>query len=386
VSSWSDLSLRLVPEEPGARERLLQVGSAVAILLVAGAVVSDPGGFSWIATASLVILSAFAAHREAIYADETALSGSIVVICACIVGLGEASFVPPVLCGVAAALHRDHVRERQFLKVSVNVCATVVPAFVATLLFRSFGASAAEQIVSVVCAVGTYWLVNNAIVGTAIGLTYRRWRSTVVQLIRSDTVMLVFGFGGALCGIVMVEIGVGVGFAALVALLVALDVFVISVPAGLVDMRAAWAMVLTRGVSGGVAGTVSAVVTRAVSVSVLGAFAGLAAGVFAGCAVVAVVVALRLYLKHGRADAATVGGIVLVETVVPIIAAISGVVAVLASVEAALVVGASLVVAASVVVAVRRHRAAKIPRVMDEDVLMGAVVEALAEGLPARER
>jgi hypothetical protein len=38
------------------------------------------------------------------------------------------------------------------------------------------------------------------------------------------------------------------------------------------------------------------------------------------------------------------------------------------------------------VVAVRRHRAAKIPRVMDEDVLMGAVVEALAEGLPARER
>jgi hypothetical protein len=198
--------------------------------------------------------------------------------------------------------------------------------------------------------------------------------------------MRVLGFGGALCGIVMVEIGVGVGFAALVALLVALDVFVISVPAGLVDMRAAGAMVLTRGVSGGVAGTVSAVVTRAVSVSVLGAFAGLAAGVFAGCAVVAVVVALRLYLKHGRADAATVGGIVLVETVVPIIAAISGVVAVLASVEAALVVGASLVVAASVVVAVRRHRAAKIPRVMDEDVLMGAVVEALAEGLPARER
>ncbi len=349
-------------------------------------VVSDPGEFSWIATLSLVVLSACAAHREAIYADETALSGSIVVICACIVGLGDGSFVPPVLCGVAAALHREHLRDRQFLKVCVNVCATVVPAFIATLVFRFFGASAAEQVASVVCTVGTYWLLNNAIVGTAIGLMQRTWRLSVGQLIRSDTVMLVFGFGGALCGVVMVEVGVWVGFAALVALLVALDVFVISVPAGLADLRSAWPMVVTRGVSGGVAGTVSAIVTRAVSVSVLGAFAGLAAGVFAGCAVVAVVVAARLYVRYRQVDAATVGGVVVVEMVVPIIAAISGAVAVLASVGAALVVASVLVVAVSVVVAVRRRHSAVTPRVTDEDVLMAAVVEALAEGLPARER
>ena len=45
--------------------------------------------------------------------------------------------------------------------------------------------------------------------------------------------MLAFGFGGGICGVVMAEVGIWAGLSTLVALLVALDVFVISVPAGL---------------------------------------------------------------------------------------------------------------------------------------------------------
>ena len=61
-----------------------------------------------VATLVLIGLASVSAHREAVFADETAVSGSMVVICACIVGLGETALVAPLLCAVAAALHRDH--------------------------------------------------------------------------------------------------------------------------------------------------------------------------------------------------------------------------------------------------------------------------------------
>jgi hypothetical protein len=207
-----------------------------------------------------------------------------------------------------------------------------------------------------------------------------------MALIRSDTVMLVFGLGGGLCGVVMVEVGTWVGLSTLVALLVALDVFVISVPGGLVDLRAAWLMIATRSVSGGVAGTVGALVARGLSVSVLGAFAGLAAGIAAGVGTVALVVAVRLLLRYGRADVATIGGLLVVESVVPIMAASSAVVAVVAGLEAGLFFASGLVVIVSATVGVRRRHAVARPQITDEDTLMVAVVEAMMDGLPARDR
>ena len=54
---------------------------------------------------------------------------------------------------------------------------------------------------------------------------------SAIDLIKSDTVMLVFAVGGALCGLVMTEVAPWVGIVALAASLVALDVFVLSVPA-----------------------------------------------------------------------------------------------------------------------------------------------------------
>jgi hypothetical protein len=236
-------------------------------------------------------------------------------------------------------------------------------------------------------AAALYWVVNSILLGlTLASLSRGRAARAIKSLIRSDTVMLVFGLAGALCGVVMVEVGIWVGLATLIAVLVALDVFVISVPAGLVDLRAAWMMLATRGVSGGVAGTVGAFVTRAVSVSVLGAFAGLAAGVAAGIGVVAIVVSVRLVVRYGRADLSTVGGMLIVESVVPVMAASSGVVTALAGLEVGLLFASALVVIVSTVVAVRRHRAAARPRIADDDVLMAAVVEAMVDGLPVRDR
>ena len=334
----------------------------------------------------LVCLTGFSVHREAVYADETAVSGSMVVICGCIVGLGDASLTAPLLCAVAAALHRDHVRNRQVVKLAVNLGATVLPALLATGVFRSFGEDAGMRGIGAIAAVATYWLANNAVVGLALGIAYGRVRGSIAQLVRSDTVMLVFGFGGALCGVVMIEVGTWTGVATLVALLVALDVFVISVPAGLSSLRSAWAVVLARGISGGVAGAVGAVVTRAVAISVLGAMAGLAAGVLAGVGVVVLVIGLRLLAMRGRVDTALMGGLALVELTFPLIGALSGVVTAIAGLDAGLVCASSLVVVGSLVVAFRRRRSTPSRRPIDEDTLMVAVAHALLEGLPSTTR
>jgi hypothetical protein len=211
-------------------------------------------------------------------------------------------------------------------------------------------------------------------------------KAEVWGLIRSDLVMLLFGLGGALCGVVMVEVGTWVGLASLAALLVALDVFVISVPGGLVDLRAAWVMLATRGVSGGVAGTAGALVTRGASASVLGACAGLVAGVAAGVCVVATIVAARMFLKYRDVDLRTLAGLLIVESAVPLLAALSAVVAVVAGLEAGLFVASGLVVTASAIVVWRRHRGATRPRELDDDEVMVAVVEAMMDGLPARDR
>jgi hypothetical protein len=357
----------------------LVLGSAAAFLVA----LSINGSAPIFATAVLVGLAAITAHREAVFADETALSGTIVVICACVVGLGDTSALAPILCALAGVLHLDHVRNPRLLKLAVNIGATVVPAFAATLVFRRVSGSPEMVCIGIVMAVATYWVANNALVGFALGLANGRVREHTAHLIRSDTVMLVFGLGGAVCGLVMTEVGTWTGIATLVALLVALDVFVISVPAGLSHLRSAWAIVVARGVAGGVAGAVGAVVTRAVAISVAGALAGLAAGLTAGIAVVVVIVGIRIATTHRGVDPALVAGLAVAELAFPAIGAVSGVVTAVAGLDVGLVCASVLVVAGSVVVAVRRRAAERTHRpAPDDDTLMVAVMNALLDGLP----
>jgi hypothetical protein len=371
--------------KPNHERALISIAIALVLAAIAGlAIAASEDASLPPATVVLMALALASAHREAVYSDETAVSGSMVVVCACIVGLGDQSLAAPMLCGLAAALHREHLRDRQFLKLAVNCGATMLPALGATLAFRVVSAGDTGPVIAVLIAVAIYWLANNAVVGVAIGLSSRSVSSEVLQLIRSDTVMLAFGFGGALCGVVMTEVGLWAGMATLVALLVALDVFVISVPAGLSVLRSAWAVVVARGLSGGVAGTVGAVVTRSVAISVLGAIAGLAAGLAAGVLVVVLIVGLRLLSLRRGFDPALIGGVALVELAFPAIGAIAGVVTAVAGLAAGLVCASALVVAGSIFVAVRRRRAQSQPAPIDDDTALIAVVEALLEGRPAK--
>jgi hypothetical protein len=246
--------------------------------------------------------------------------------------------------------------------------------------------SAAEAVIALLVGVGTYWIINSLLLSIATAaLSGERVGSQLAQLIRSDTVMLVFAFGGGICGVVMAEVGVWAGLSTLVALLVALDVFVISVPAGLTILRSAWAIVLARGVSGSVAGTVGAVVTRGLAISVLGAIAGLVAGIVAGAVVVVCIVGARLLVRHRHVDLALLGGLVTAESAFPVIGAACGVAVAVAGLGTGLLVASALVIACSLGVAWRRRSQDGGPGV-DDDVLMAAVVEAMLDGLPSPTR
>ncbi len=341
--------------------------------------------------AALALLFVAAENRDRVFSDETGLSGSIAVALAAAYFFAAQDWPAGAFVACAAGgLYVPHLRRLDMAKIAVNASCFGVSAAAASLLINQLehlGIGSPAVWLSVLGATFLYWALNSLLLGLVFAALNRgSIRREVIELMRSDTLMLVFGLGGGLCGVAMVEDRLWVGVATLVALLVALDVFVISFPGGALDLRARWVMLATRGISGGVAGTVGALVTRAVSVSVLGAFAGIAAGVAAGVAVVAIIVLARLFVRYGSADAATVRGLLLVESVVPIVAASTAVVAVVAGLDVGLLYASIVVIAFSVIVAVHRHRSAKRTRVEDDDVLLGAVVEAITDGLPVRDR
>jgi hypothetical protein len=363
---------------------------SVAILGFTGTAVLSADGANWSYVLVLAVLFLLAEHRDRVFTDETGLSGSIAVALAAAFLMASEEWVGGAfLCGMAGGLYLPHLRQHAFAKVVVNSASfgmSAIAAASAVVLMKSIDQSALVLVAALFVATAVYWVVNSALLALATsGLSGERFRDHASQIVRSDTVMLVFGLGGAMCGVVMSEVGVWTGVAALVALLVALDVFVISVPAGLTAIRAAWTIVLARGAAGGVAGALSAVVTRAWSMSALGAVVGLVSGVLAGIAVAVLVVGARLLLGRRRFDPAVVGGLVLVELPYPVIAAVTGVVVSLAGLSIGLVVASALVVAGSVAVAIRRRHAAREPQI-DDDTLTAAVVEAMLDGLPSSTR
>jgi len=190
----------------------------------------------------------------------------------------------------------------------------------------------------------------------------------------------VFAVGGALCGLVMTEVGTWAGIATLSAALVALDVFVISVPAATAGLGSAWKILLTRALGGVAAGLVSMTVTAAVSGGVIAAAEGLGAGIVAGTLVVVAAAVARLVRARHSIDLPLLAGFALAELPLILVAAIAGVVAALGGAPAGFVVASMLVVLASVGAAWRRR--CQGPLLVDEDVLLAAVTEAIIDGLP----
>ena len=331
---------------------------------------------------ALVLLAVLAANRDAVFSDETALSGSVLVVCASIVGFGATSPLIPLLCAAGASLHRDHLRQLQLQKVLVNTGATVVPAFVATGYFQLMAQPGwSQSIVAIAGSVGIYWLLNNTLVGLALALVRDQdVGESIGSLIKSDTVMLVFAVGGALCGVVMTEVGAWTGIAALTASLVALDVFVISVPAGPAVLRSAWKMLLGRVVGGVGSGLVAVAVTASISGAVGGAVAGLVGGIVLGTLIVVGFAVGRLVGARQAIDLPMLAGFALAELPLITIAAIAGVVAALAGAAAGFLIASALIILASLGAAWRRRHEGGVP--VDADVLLAAVTEAILDGMP----
>jgi hypothetical protein len=388
-----DRDVRVVAAGYGDSLRFRVVVAVYSAAIAAAAVFAAVTGSDadWVPVLLLAALFVLAEHRDRVFTDETGLSGSIAVALSAAYFVASDGWVGGAfIVGAAGGLYVPHLHHRAFSKIIVNSASfglSSLAAAASVFVMTERSSSALAIAMSVVLATAVYWLINSLLLAVATSALSREpVLGDVAQLVRSDTVMLVFGLGGAICGVVMTEVGTWTGIATLVALLVALDVFVISVPAGLTVVRSAWAVVLARGMSGGVAGTVGAYVTLAVSISALGAIAGLAAGMAAGVVVVVLILGARLIVIRRRIDPVLVGGLVVIEVAFPAIAATAGVVTSLAGLRAGLVVASALVVAGSVAVAVRRRRSKAEQPVIEDDTLMAAVVEAMLDGLPSPTR
>lgn len=332
---------------------------------------------------ALFALSVLAAQRESVFSDETALSGSVVVIMAATVGLENGSALMPVLCAFGAGFHLAHLRSRACLKMLVNVGAMTGPALVASEFHRAISTdgSSPRALIAIVAAVITYWLLNNLFVGLALVFVQQHPpRQFVWDLVRSETVMLVFALGGALCGLVMIEVSQWTGIAALVALLVALDVFVISSPVGPTTLRSAWKMMVTRVAGAAVGGVVGAAVPKLVTSAVIGALLGGVIGIAAGLATVTVVAMVRLRIAGMTLDRRVLVGFVIAEVALPGIGTVSGVVGAFAGIGPAIATAAALVVVAAGIALWRRRAIDEEP--IDEELLLATVAEAMFDGLP----
>ncbi|MFO7591537.1 MAG: hypothetical protein R6X23_11685 [Acidimicrobiia bacterium] len=315
------------------------------------------------------------------------MSGSIAVgVCAATyVGAHGWALGAFFICGVGA-LYVPHLRSRSWTKIIVNMGCFGVSGVAAGLVVHTIDSAnllSAEVFVGLAAmlAVAAYWVCNSFLIGAATAaLGGRNVQSAVGELIRSETVMLVFAVGGAMCGFVMVEVSRWSGIAALVALLVALDVFVISVPAGPTTLRATWRMMVTRVAGAVVGGVVGAAIPRVVGSAVLGAILGGAIGLAAGLATVALVALVRLRLAGARIDVAVLLGFVVAEVALPAVGTASGVVGAFAGLGPAIATGAGLVIAASILALWRRRSAHG--EVIDEDLLLATVTEAMFDGLP----
>lgn len=339
----------------------------------------------WSVLLALGALFVVAEHRDRVFTDETGLSGSIAVALAAGFYFGVRGWEGGAfLVCITGGLYLPHLRAKEWAKVAVNAACFGVAGVVAAAVVGAcvdVGVSRALLAFMSVPAALAYWAVNSVLLALATtALRGGRVSVNAWGLIKSDTVMLIFAVGGALCGLVMTDVGTWTGIAALTASLVALDVFVISVPAGPAVLGSAWKMVLGRVIGGVVSGLAAVAVTVSLSGAVVGAAAGLVGGIVLGTLIVVGVAVARLVGARHAIDLPLLAGFALAELPLIAIAAIAGVVAALASAAAGFLVASALVILGSVGAAWRRRHEGAIQ--VDDDVLLAAVTEAILDGMP----
>jgi hypothetical protein len=392
TGSDPDAALAVVTGAPSTTSRRFRaVVVAYGLIIFCGISLAAATSDGLAGVAPIFVLAALfvcSEHRDRIFTDETGLSGSIAVALATALFVGERGWAGGafVVCA-CGGLYWPQLRSREWSKVVVNAaCFGTSGAIAAALVSAiiSHDGSTSVLIAAALVATIAYWLANSVLL--AVATTTLRGGPLLRNagdLIKADTVMLVFAVGGALCGVVMTEVGPWVGILALAALLVALDVFVISVPAGPAALRAAWKLVATRVLAGLTAGIVAMIVAGGFSSPAAGAAVGIVAGLAAGFVVVLSFAAARL-LGHGhRLDAVLVGGFVMAELPLPGIASVAGVFGALDGAAAAFIVASGLIIVASLLAAWRRRDN---PKQFDDDVITAAVTQAMLDGLPDPDR
>jgi len=184
----------------------IALGLGAASGLVATFALAPTGGVAVWVVVALLVLAVAATQRVAIFGDETAINSSMVILsaAAATTAAGGPLWLPAV-CGLAAGLHWDHVRNRAFRKLVVNTsCTTVAALAAAELGRRPFVAGVPEWLaigLGAILAVVTYWAVNNCLIAivlwSADGGSLRRH---VKDLTRSETELLPLAALGFVAG------------------------------------------------------------------------------------------------------------------------------------------------------------------------------------------
>jgi hypothetical protein len=294
-----------------------------------------------------VLLMILAEHRDRLFGDETSMSGSIVVAIASVVAFRtQAPLLAPLLCGISAGLYWPHLRNHCWSKVLVNAASIGFSTLAAALAFGIGGSDLAGSVAGVALlaplSVLAYWLVNSTLLaGASVLLRGGHLRPTLMVLIRSETVMLVFAFVGALCGLVFIEVGTWEGVLALGGVLASVDVLVIARPRPF-TVRARHAglpVAAARGAALLAAFGVSFEIARAAS-----NVAAIPLGAVAGVLVIFVATLVLMHRGLRRWDPVVAMGVAYPDVPVVVLAAIVGAVAVWAgAVGAAAVAGVGLV-------------------------------------------
>lgn len=349
-----------------------RVASVLGIGLVAAvvALLALDGAFGAVKLVPLVILMVFAEHRDRLFDDETSMSGSIVVAMASVVALHDvAPVLGPLLCGAAAGLYWPHLRAHAWSKVVINSATIAFASASAAVVFGCLTRPAlnAEFFVAAGAATISYWCANSVLLGAATALLGRApFARTTIDLLRSETQMLVFAVAGALCGLLFLEVGLWAGAISLIVVLVAVDLLVISRPrpSSTRANHAGLATTATRVAGGGLAALAAFVLGTALY-PVVGAVLGAAAGII-GLAV-ASLIALRR--RSGIWDVQLAIGLALADAPYVAVASVAGGVGAATTLGIGAVVAIAGALAVGVVLSRRRRSIEQARRLDDTEIL-----------------
>lgn len=328
--------------------------------------------------AVFVVLVVIAGHRETLFGDETGMTGSVVVIVAAVFAFQhDAPVLGPAICSLAGALQWGHLRDRAWSRLIVNSSAATLSAALAGLCVSasseprsSFGWAGV-----LIGAVIVYWVLNNFIVGLAMSSANGdRSLTQITNLIRSDTQMIFFALLGGLCGLLVLEVGLWEGAAALVGVLVAVDMLVIARPRPF-TVRMQHPGLMARFTQA--ASICGAGVTAYLAAGPLGPVAAWLAAMAFGAGTTFVVTALALRSRVGVWDAPLALGVAMAAAPLIVVAAVAGCVAGAVGPVPALVVG--IVASASVLLGRAWQQRRSTPEPVDDVAALAILELALAE-------